>query len=165
MSWTAPRTYVTGEILTAAIFNTDHRDNLLDLDRRATVANAIVATSQTTTSTSFTDLATAGPAVTVTVGGAGKALVGLSASVANTVSGADSVMGFAISGATTQAAQNDRTLAYPAESASGNTFQATFIMMQDGLSAGSTTFTAKYRVTGGTGSWVDRRILVSPLGS
>lgn len=28
MSWTAPRTYVTGEVLTAAIFNTDLRDNM-----------------------------------------------------------------------------------------------------------------------------------------
>lgn len=31
MAWTAPRTYVTGEVLTASIFNTDHRDNLLAL--------------------------------------------------------------------------------------------------------------------------------------
>lgn len=28
MAWTAPRTYVTGEMLTAAILNTDHRDNI-----------------------------------------------------------------------------------------------------------------------------------------
>lgn len=29
MAWTAPRTFVTGEVLTAAIFNTHLRDNLL----------------------------------------------------------------------------------------------------------------------------------------
>lgn len=28
MTWTAPRTYVAGEVVTAAILNTDHRDNL-----------------------------------------------------------------------------------------------------------------------------------------
>lgn len=28
MGWTAPRTYVAGEIVTAAILNTDHRDNI-----------------------------------------------------------------------------------------------------------------------------------------
>lgn len=31
MAWTAPRTYVIGEVLTASVFNTDHRDNLLAL--------------------------------------------------------------------------------------------------------------------------------------
>ena len=29
MAWTAPRTYLTGEVITASILNTDHRDNLL----------------------------------------------------------------------------------------------------------------------------------------
>ena len=28
MSWTAPRTYVTNEVVTSSILNTDHRDNL-----------------------------------------------------------------------------------------------------------------------------------------
>lgn len=31
ISWTTPRTYTTGEIVTAATLNTDHRDNLNDL--------------------------------------------------------------------------------------------------------------------------------------
>ena len=31
MAWTAPRTYVTGEVVTASILNTDVRDNLLNL--------------------------------------------------------------------------------------------------------------------------------------
>lgn len=33
MAWTAPRTYVTGEIVTASILNTDVRDNLLAVDQ------------------------------------------------------------------------------------------------------------------------------------
>ena len=28
MAWTSPRTYVAGEVITASILNTDHRDNL-----------------------------------------------------------------------------------------------------------------------------------------
>ena len=32
MAWTSPRTYVTGEVITASILNTDHRDNLLAID-------------------------------------------------------------------------------------------------------------------------------------
>src|SRR6266496_2872975 len=31
MAWTAPRTYVTSEVVTASILNTDHRDNLLSI--------------------------------------------------------------------------------------------------------------------------------------
>src|SRR3972149_6508859 len=31
MAWTAPRTYVVNEVLTASIFNTDHRNNQLAL--------------------------------------------------------------------------------------------------------------------------------------
>lgn len=31
MAWTAPRTYVAGEVHTAATLNTDHRDNLIEL--------------------------------------------------------------------------------------------------------------------------------------
>ena len=30
MAWTAPRTYATGETITAAIFNADLRDNMLE---------------------------------------------------------------------------------------------------------------------------------------
>jgi hypothetical protein len=32
-----------------------------------------------------------------------------------------------------------------------------------GLTPGSNTFTAKYRITGGTGTWRDRDIVVIPL--
>ena len=45
--------------------------------------SAIVATSETTTSSSFTDLATPGPAVTVTIGASGMALVVVTAALAN----------------------------------------------------------------------------------
>lgn len=38
-SWTAPRTYVTGEIITASILNTDHRDDMLETAPAKAAAN------------------------------------------------------------------------------------------------------------------------------
>ena len=35
MAWTAPRTYVAGEILTAVILNADIQANLVNLDQHA----------------------------------------------------------------------------------------------------------------------------------
>lgn len=37
MGWVAPSTRVTGELITAAIWNTDLKDNLIDLNSRATI--------------------------------------------------------------------------------------------------------------------------------
>jgi hypothetical protein len=87
MAWTAPMTAVDNTIWTSSQWNTHVRDNLLEtMAGKATTAgrwfvstgaNAIAervitqastTTSQTTTSASFTDLATVGPAVTVTTG-------------------------------------------------------------------------------------------------
>jgi hypothetical protein len=122
-----------------------------------------VATSQTTTSTSYTDLATAGPAVTVTIPSSGKALVTLTGSLTNNANAAQSNMGFAVSGATTQAASDTQALVVKS---GGNQFilvqgSATFFL--SGLTPGSNTFTAKYRVSAGTGTFVNRTIIVVPL--
>lgn len=38
--WTAPRTYTVNEVLTASIFNTDHRDNLILLGAGARVTHS-----------------------------------------------------------------------------------------------------------------------------
>ena len=125
MAWTAPMTAVAGNTLTAAQWNTHVRDNLLETAPAkataagrifvTTAANAIaervvdsetVATSQTTTSTSYTDLATTGPAVTVTTGA--RALVFYGAEMENTTSTALSAASVAVSGATTDAASDAR---------------------------------------------------------
>jgi len=47
VAWTAPRTYVTNEIVTSSILNTDHRDNLLFLYgmRRELLAETIVSSA------------------------------------------------------------------------------------------------------------------------
>lgn len=62
MAWTAPRTWATGEIVTASILNTHVRDNLKEVWRE--VAYAEVTANTTVTAT------TAGTANTVVTAGA-----------------------------------------------------------------------------------------------
>jgi hypothetical protein len=122
-------------------------------------ATAAVATSQTTTSTSFTDLATVGPAVTVTIGANGLAIVEFTTYLGN--SGANETrMSFAASGANTIAAETE-TRGLVNGAAAGNCYA--FSILLTGLTPGSTTFTAKYAVSGGTGTFRNRRISVIPL--
>lgn len=126
-----------------------------------------VTTSQSTTSTTFADLATAGPSVTVTIGQNGMALVGISANVWNNTNVAFSFMGFAISGASTVAAADLYSWKRQQPSASVEAREGVTFLVT-GLTPGSTTFKAQYRVqTGGsgagTGTWADRQIWVLPL--
>lgn len=122
---------------------------------------AQVDTGETTTSTSFADLATAGPAATVTIGAAGKALVTISATAKT--SGADEVYaGFAVSGASTVGASLADAISFITTHAAGET--RSFTMVISGLTAGSTTFTMKYRVAGAmTATFKNRNITVIPL--
>jgi len=125
-----------------------------------------VLTSQATTSTSYTDLATV-QSVTVTTGT--RALVILSALV-TTPSPADTTrcaMSFAVSGASTVSASDDYQLMWQGNNARAyydiaacNSFIVT------GLTAGSNTFTAKFKSNlGASATWEDRRIAVIDMGS
>lgn len=176
-------TAVANSAFTAAQFNAHVRDNLNETaPAKATTAGGIfvasaansiveripaiatVQTSETTTSTTYTDLATAGPSVTATTGA--KALVVVSAHLANNTAGANSVMAVDVSGASTIAPSDTRALVYEA-SVAGDVMQASYITMYSSatasLTAGSNTFTAKYRVGLGTGTFQFRYLLVIPL--
>lgn len=179
MTWTAPMTAVAGSVFTAAQFNTHIRDNLNEtapakattngsyfvvsdtnqISQRTPATNN-VNTSETTTSSAYTALATPGPAITATTGT--MALVAVSATLSNNTSGQNSYVSYAISGATTTAASDDRAQLLTA-AATNQAFRASHWYLETGLTAGSNTFTAQYRVTGGTGSWSNRRIIVLPL--
>jgi len=63
MSWVSARTWVTGEVVRARYLNHDIRDNL----RARTGVFSAIATSETTTSATFTDLTTVGPSVTLSL--------------------------------------------------------------------------------------------------
>lgn len=125
----------------------------------ASLLTATVATLQTTASTSYTDLATAGPTVTLTTGT--RALVTVSGLVQNDPS-VSAFMGFAVSGATTIAAADTKALVVGGNFDGRVTVGAsrTFLVT---LTAGSNVFTAKYRMSGGTGTYSNRDIIVQAI--
>lgn len=124
---------------------------------------AFVATAETTTSTTYADVATVTDTVTVTIGVNGLALVILSATQSNSIAGDASFTSFAASGANTIAASDARALGVGAV-AGLPTGQSSWSYMATGLATGSTTFKMKYRaVTGGTVTYSNRYITVIPL--
>jgi hypothetical protein len=120
--------------------------------------SAKVTTSQSTTSTSYTDLATAGPAVTITTGT--KALILISARLETSVQ-QRGYAGYAVSGATTIAASDETALL----TALDRSFRFGIASRLNNLTAGSNTFTMKYRVESGSGTYSNREIIVIDLGS
>ncbi len=121
---------------------------------------AAVSTAETTTSTSYTDLATAGPAVTVTTGT--QALVIITSVIHVNTAGSIGFMGYAVSGATTIAASDTDSLFYESPNASGDRVRASVVILET-VTAGSNTFTAKYRVNANTGTFQLRTIAVIPF--
>ncbi len=176
MPWTAPRTWVASEDVTAAIFNAHVRDNfnetapgIASAAGRMIVTDAVnsiierlptgdeIDTSETTTSVTYTNLATAGPTVTVTTGT--QALVIIGGWHDNTDAAGASFMSFVVSGATTLTAADNRgsTVAVGTDESSHTAF------VLETLTAGSNTFGVRYRVSAGTGTFRNRKIVVIPF--
>ena len=122
-----------------------------------TFTTDVVATSQTTTSTSYTDLATSGPAVTVTTGTT--VYVILTCYQLNNVSNSVSFMGVAVTGATTIAAADTECVSARGAVSGGQDFQMSAVYKMT-VTAGSNTFTAKYRVSATTGTFQRRGLTV-----
>lgn len=180
MSWSAPMTAVANSTFTASQFNQFVRDNLNECaPAKATAAGSYFAAngvnsiverrgvtavdlgSGTTTSTTFANLnspASAGPAVTVETGP--NALVIVRASIENNGAGS-ARMGYDISGAHTQAAADNRGIHI--FSGANINIGASDVTLMTTLTPGTSTFTAKYRVSSGTGTFDDRRITVMPF--
>lgn len=179
MAWTAPMTAVATQVFTATQFNTHIRDNLLETEAAiATTAGAMfwtvganditertpisqkIATDESTTSTSFADLATVGPAVTVDTGTT--ALVFYSATVWN--SGANNLMeiSYEISGATTVAASSANAAIMDGVTAT-DTPRISSFNVQTGLNPGSHAFSMKYRTSAGTAHFLNRELVVIPI--
>ena len=173
MAWTTPMTAVAGTGLTAAQWNASVRDNLLEVAPAkatgsawpthftANGANAIaereirdetVTTQETTTSTSFTDLATTGPAVTLTTGDF--ALTFPASRAFNSASGV-SYASVDITGATTSAATDGRGI----NKQGTDDIRAASVQLL-ATTPGSNVFTMKYRVSSGTGTFQSRRLCV-----
>jgi hypothetical protein len=123
---------------------------------------ATVATSQTTTSTSYTDLTTAGPAVTLTTGT--KALVIVTANIKMQTSGETAFMSYAVSGATTIAASDTVALAKMQNTSTQDDLIRASAASVATLTAGSNVFTSKYRSSAAnTSTFLNRSIFVINL--
>jgi hypothetical protein len=178
MAWTAPMTATSGAALSASDFNTYVRDNLnMTAPALATTAGAwftssaantlvqrthatdVVTTAESTSSTSYTDLTTPGPSVTVTTGTFAVVTVhcGVWRSGSTTASGA---MSFAISGATTSSATDDRAAFFYGYNNSSSDFHRYSVSSGVNLTAGSNTFTAKYKAASNAANFSNRRITV-----
>jgi len=127
-------------------------------------SSATVATGEATTSTSYVALTTA-LAVTVTTGT--KALVSIGSRMANgAATNTSAYMGFAISGATTVAATDQYAVGYQYFGSTVNyqpVQNGTFLVT--GLTAGSNTFSTRYRSNGDSITFTNRIISVVDLGS
>jgi hypothetical protein len=124
-------------------------------------ATATVDTSQTTSSTSYTDLSTSGPAVTLTTGTKVLVIISTFATQDALDTGRYPRMSFAVSGATTTAASD----VYAKRGGSTYPTQNSFVGLLT-VTAGSNTFTAKYATTaGGNSTFSNRQITVIDLGS
>lgn len=173
MAWTTPVTAVSGALLTAAQWNASVRDNLLETaPAKATTsgrffvstgANSIaqreiksdtVLTQQTGAATGYGNLGTTGPTVTITTGPA--ALVFTSAQLENSGNGS-TWASYGVSGATTDAITDERAIF----NQSGATFGGRFgVSNLHTLTAGSNVFLMQYRVSSGTGTFDDRKLIV-----
>ncbi|WP_328382913.1 hypothetical protein OHQ88_10515 [Micromonospora zamorensis] len=179
MAWTTPLSAVSNATLTAAQWNASVRDNLLETapakftaagqlfvstganaGAARTPASAAVATSETTGSTAYASLTTLGPQVVAVTGTS--ALCFWQAQLGNNTTGSNSYMSVAVSGASTVAASDTYSLRY--QSFGGNArHRGTCAHLFTGLTAGTNTFTAQYRVDGGSGAFIDRSLIVIPL--
>lgn len=179
MAWSAPMTAVAGATFSAAQFNTYVRDNLNETAPAkattagqifvSTAANAIAArtptsatvtASQSTASTSYVNLATVGPVVTVGTGTQAVAL--FRASIANDTTNSSSVASVQVSGASSVAASDNNALILDGVTASNFMDMGTFHLFT-GLTAGSNTFTMMYKAGSNTASFQRRELLVIPL--
>lgn len=180
MAWTTPRTWTGGETLTAALLNTHLRDNFNELDVAkittyggypvTTGVNALtersygferIDTSQTRTLSTYGDLATVGPTVTLTTGTS--AVIFITAQQSTDATGSHAKSSYAISGATTSAADNARALVLDGIQLNSG-YRAGTVDFRTDLTAGSNTFTMKYASDGtNTASFASRILIVIPL--
>ena len=140
----------TNYVLTAADWNATHAD--------AVQASAGLGTVETTTSTGYTDLATAGPAVSISLVAGQQVDIRIQCRLRNVAggSGFESRMGFAITGAGSLAASDTRAVKSQVDQHHSASFEYTYTAP----ATGSYTFTAKYSVSTSTGEFESRYIKV-----
>ena len=148
--WTLPRTWATGEIVTAAQLNTHLRDNLEYLKlREDTALNHFAcssATAYTTTSSSFTDVDAAGLAGTLVTTG-GPVLIGVASAWKSSGTGIDVCLDVTINGARIGHATYGVTFM---QSIAANTYLPVAWTQVRPLAAGTYTLKLQWRTSSGT---------------
>lgn len=180
MAWSTPLTAVANTTLPAATWNASVRDNLnatavalasaasqyfvatgVNALAPRTVQGNTIGTSQTTASTSYTNLATVGPQVpTVTTGTI--AFVLFTSEVSNSGTNSATSISVAVSGATSIAASDGWRTVLDGVTATNINRVAGFHLFTT-LVAGSNTFTMQYKVGSGTGTFAQRELMVVPF--
>lgn len=174
-------TFTAGAPLTAAQLNTHLRDNLLETaTSKATVAGQIFAgqgkysiaarlptfvvdtSSGSTNSTTYTDLASEGPSVTVTTGQ--RAMVWLTCESEASSNAGMRVASYTVSGATEREPLETNHIRQDGN-VLNNGMQWSQFNFEDSLNPGENTFTMVYKVgtASYTGTFRNRSILVWPL--
>lgn len=175
-AWVTATAYVVGDIVTQSgkryIAATAHTSGTFATDLAAAKwvqvggaaqsHYAVVATQETTTSTSYTDLATVGPEVTHVVPASGEVKVTIRCGASNGNSNAYAFASVALSGGNTVAASDDFCWSNR-DDGTTSYIETAQVLVLTGLTPGSTTFTMKYKVNAGTGTYYRRAILVEDL--
>lgn len=177
MAWTAPMTAVDNTPFYAVEFNTHVRDNLLETaPAKATgegnlfvstgtntiservPSGAFVAAEQITNQTGYSELFSVGPNVTVETGSA--ALVILGCNMGNSLTNVSSYMSFTVG---LFSASDQRAVGKTSQTVAEIRSSYSNYVWISGLTPGTNTFSARYRVTGGVGSFGNRSLIVLPL--
>lgn len=180
MTWSAPMTAVANTTFTAAQWNTNVRDNMLETEgAKATTrgryfvtlaANSIAErswyvnsnnTALSTTSTSYTSLSTAGPTISSSTGTS--AIVFWNCAMGSTTADAQAWCSVKVSGATTVAASDTWATmvdGMAAATSSDNLIRMAGFHRFTSLTAGTNSFSMQYRVSAGTGWFYQRAISV-----
>jgi hypothetical protein len=178
MAWHTPMTWAPSQTVTFTQLNDNIRDNSNETaPAKATTAGyhfasngtntiverailgAYVDASETSASTSFTNLATNGPLVTMATGV--QALVWISCQLGNSSATASTTACYEVTGATTRAASNNLSIIN--DSTASGSLQRGSVCNLEALTPGTNTFHMQYLVSAGTGTWLRRRIQVMSL--
>lgn len=185
MAWTAPMTATLNQTFTAAQWNTHVRDNFNMTEAGVattrgrlfvtTGTNTIdeceayrgdYTTAQSTTSTSYTSLSSAGPSVGTTVVGT-TATVFWTVAMGNTTATLSNYVSVAVSGASSVSASDTWAISTDgvnaAATSTDNLVRMAGVHRFTGLTAGWNIFTMQYKVTGGTGWFSNRNIIALGL--
>lgn len=180
MAWTTPMTFVASTVLTAAQLNTFLRDNFMETEpAKATTPGGImistglneiveraggsqnIETDEETVSTTYADLGTVGPRVTVNT--ATRAFIFITAAIKINADNVTANMSVEVSGATNQLATDVGSLMVDGI-VKDKEMRIGICNFFENLTPGDNTFTAKYKVVSGTRTtFSDRNLTVIPF--